>query len=107
MNKMNKFNIEITKPAENDLFGIGRYISRELLEPETAQKVVSKIAEGIISLEDMPLRNALVEDERLAYKGIRRIMVNNYIIFYLVNEDSKIVTIIRILYGRRDWINLL
>lgn len=104
---MNKFNIEITEPAEKDLFEIGRYISRELLEPEISQKVVSKIAEGIISLEDLPLRNGLVGDERLAYKGIRRLMIDSHIIFYFVNDDSKIVTIIRILYARRDWINIL
>lgn len=28
-----------------------------------AKKVVSKVAKGITSLEDMPLRNALVTDE--------------------------------------------
>jgi addiction module RelE/StbE family toxin len=105
--KIDKYNIEITKPAEKDLYEIGRYISRELLEPEIAKKMVSQIAIGIITLEEMPLRNALVADARLAYKGIRKIMVDNYIIFYLVNEEIKIVTIIRILYGRRDWINLL
>lgn len=104
---MNKYNIEITKPAEDDLYKIGVYISRELLESEVAKKVVSKIANSIITLEDMPLRNALVADERLAYKGIRKIMSDNYIIFYFVNEESKTVTIIRILYGRRDWITLL
>ncbi|MGH4121235.1 type II toxin-antitoxin system RelE/ParE family toxin [Clostridium sp.] len=55
----------------------------------------------------MPLRNALVNYERLAYIGIRKIMVDNYIVFYIANDESKTVTIIRILYGRRDWINLL
>jgi toxin ParE1/3/4 len=55
----------------------------------------------------MPLRNALVADERLAYKGIRKIMVDNYIVFYIVTEENKTVTIIRMLYGRRGWMNLL
>lgn len=104
---MSTYNIQITEPAEKDLYEIGAYISKELLEPETAKKVVSKIAKGIGTLEDMPLRNALVADERLANKGIRKIMEDNYIIFYIVSEDSKTVTIIRILYSRRDWINLL
>lgn len=104
---MSNYNIQITEPAEKDLYEIGTYISKELLEPETAKKVVSKIAKGISILEDMPLRNALVADDRLAYIGIRKIMVDNYIIFYVVTEESKTVTIIRILYGRRDWINLL
>lgn len=104
---MSAYDIQITEPAEKDLYEIGAYISKELLEPETAKKVISKIAKGINSLGDMPLRNALVADERLAYKGIRKIIVDNYIIFYIVTEESKTVTIIRILYGKRNWINLL
>lgn len=101
------YNIQITEPAEDDLYEIGVYISKELLEPETAKKVISKIAKGINSLEDMPLRNALVADKRLAYKGIRKIILDNYIVFYIANDESKIITIIRILYNRRDWLNLL
>jgi len=104
---MNTFNIQITEPAENDLYEIGAYISKELLEPEIAKKVILKIAKEINSLQDIPLRNALVADERLAYKGIRKIMVDKYIVFYVVDEESKTVTIIRILYSRRDWLNLL
>jgi toxin ParE1/3/4 len=104
---LSTYNIQITEPAEEDLYEIGAYISKELLEPEIAKKVISQIAKRINSLEDMPLRNALVADERLAYKGIRKIMVDNYIIFYIANDGSKIVTIIRILYSRRDWVNLL
>ena len=104
---MSTYNIQITEPAEEDLYEIGVYITKELLEPEIAKKVISKIAKGINSLEDMPLRNALTADERLAYKGIRKIMVDNYIVFYVASEEIKTVTIIRILYSRRDWINLV
>lgn len=104
---MSMYDIQITEPAEKDLYEIGAYISKELLEPEIAKKVFSEIAKGVNSLEDMPLRNALVADDRLDYKGIRKIMVDNYIVFYIVTDESKTVTIIRILYSRRDWINLL
>lgn len=66
---MSIYDIQITEPAEKDLYEIGEYISKELLEPETAKEVISKIAKVINSLEDMPLRNALVADDRLAYKA--------------------------------------
>lgn len=104
---MSTYNIQITEPAERDLYEIGAYISKELLEPETAQKVVSKIAKEIITLEDMPLRNTLVFDDRLAYKRIRKFLVDNYIVFYIITEESNTVTIIRILYNKRDWLKLL
>lgn len=104
---MSMYDIQITEPAKKDLYEIGSYIYKELLEPEIAKKVISEIAKWVNSLEDMLLMNALVADDRLAYKGIRKIMVDDYIVFYIVAEENKTVTIIRILYSRRDWINLL
>ncbi len=104
---MSIYNIEITEPAENDLCEISHYISKELLEPDIAKKVVGKIGNAILNLEEMPLRNGLVEDERLALQGIRKIMIDNYIVFYIVTEEHKTVTIARILYNRRSWISLL
>ena len=104
---MSRYNIKITEPAENDLYQIGSYIAEELLEPKIAKEVVNKIADAILSLEDMPLRNKVVADEKLTLQGIRRIFIDNYIVFYIVFEEQKIVMVIRILFGRRDWINLL
>lgn len=100
---MMMYNIVITNPAENDLYEIGRYISTELLEPETAQRVISRIADAITNLENMPYRNVLVNDTRLAQMGIRHLLVDNYLVFYTVAEEIKTVTIIRVLYNRRDW----
>jgi len=104
---MIKYTIQITQPAENDLRKIGIYISEELLELSTARKVVAKIGEAISTLEELPMRNALLKDDRLALAGIRRILVDNYIVFYIVTQKNKTVTIIRILYNRRDFMNLL
>jgi addiction module RelE/StbE family toxin len=104
---MSRYKIDITKPAENDLYEIGRYISNELLEPGRAVEVVDKIAKAIFTLKEMPYRNAIVADDKLASQGIHKFLIENYIVFYIVNEDNKEVTIIRILYKRRDWLNIL
>ena len=104
---MSKYKIEITYPAENDLREIGNYIAHDLLEPEIAKKVGNKIGSAIFSLEELPQRNSLVSDERLALQGIRKIVVDNLIVFYIIGEENKVVTVVRILYGKRDWMNLL
>lgn len=52
------------------------------------------------------LDNNLVSDDYLAAQGFRKTMVDNYIIFYTVSEKDKTVAVVRILYGRRDWIHL-
>lgn len=104
---MNKYSIEITEPAENDLIGIRDYISNELLEPSIAKKIVSRIGNAILELEGMPQRHGLVADGRLALQGVRRIIVDNYIVFYIISEEDKTVTVIRILYSRRNWQSLI
>jgi plasmid stabilization system protein ParE len=49
----------------------------------------------------------LVKDEKLSHKGIRKLVVNNYIIFYSISEQLNVVTIVRVLYAKRNWIDLL
>ena len=39
--------------------------------------------------------------------GYRKLVVKNYVVFYLIDEKNKVVEIGRILYGRRDWLSLL
>jgi len=46
-------------------------------------------------------------DNILANQGIRKITVDNYIVFYNVSDTNKCVTIIRILYGKRNWKDVL
>ncbi len=104
---MKKYRVLMTEPAANDLQEVVRYIAGELREPTTAQKLVGKIRDAIMSLAEMPSRHPLVADEVLAAKGIRKLPVENYIVFYVVSEEDKTVTVVRILYGRRNWEHLL
>jgi addiction module RelE/StbE family toxin len=100
---MKQYSIVMTEPAAQDLQQIADYIAKELLEPAAAIKLVNKIKEHVLSLADMPARHALVADEHLAAQGIRQLLIDNYMAFYIVSEKDRTVTIIRILYGRRAW----
>lgn len=104
---MTAYHLAITEPAEADLKEIADYIAKELQEPSTAQHLITKISEAVFELEQMPNRFALVNDERLASMGIRKLVVDNDIVFYNVSEKNQSVSIIRILYGRRHWNKLL
>ena len=104
---MKPYKVLMTGPAAKDLQLIAGYIADELLEPAIAKKLVSKIKEAVMSLAKMPTRHALVADERLAAQGIRKLIVENHIAFYVKSEKDETVTVIRILYGRRDWEHLI
>lgn len=104
---MTEYKIVIEETAENDLVGILSYISDTLHEPNTAMKIYGSIKKEIITLNKMPLRYALVNEEPYRSMGVRRIPVENYTAFYVVGEEGKTVHIFRILYNRREWQYLL
>jgi len=68
---------------------------------------LANIKDNILSLEEMPKRQNLVNDEVLSNRGIRRLLVDNYMIFYVVDDSKKKVTVIRTLYARRGWESLI
>ena len=55
----------------------------------------------------MQQKFAIIDDDSIKDLNIRKLNVKNYIAFYRVNEDKKIVNIERILYDASDWINKL
>lgn len=102
-----KYQLDITKRAEKDLRSISEYIAIELMEPITARNTIAQISEAIFELEQLPFRHGLVRDERMAGNGIRRMIVDSYLVFYVVSDRAETVTILRILYGKRQWEALL
>ena len=101
---MNKYKIQFSKDARKDLIDIYSYIKYNLQEPVIAKKMIAKIREEINKLKDNPTIYSIIKDEFIKKGEIRKIKVNNYIVFYRVKENNKIV---RIMYGRRNWTNIL
>ena len=94
--------IVYTAQARQDLRDIYEYIALELLAPETAVGQTQRIMKTIRSLEEMPMRHQLYGEEPWHSQGIRFLPVDNYLIFYLLEEPKNIVNIVRIMYGGRD-----
>lgn len=104
---MEKYDVIIDPIAERDLFDIFYYISESLKEPKIAEKIYFAIKKKVLSLDLQPYMYSVVSEEPYSLKGIRKIPVENYTAFYYVDESNKTVHIIRILYNRRQWENLL
>lgn len=104
---MDKYEVYVTDKAHEDLKGIRDYISFNLLEPNISKNIISEIDKTILSLEIMPNRFEKVKNKYFSNRNVRKCFSNNYIILYSVNEDKKTVTIIRVLYGKSNWIKLI
>ena len=102
---MRKYNIEYSKESKQDLIGIKQYIKCNLQEPEIAQKLITKIRTQIDSLKYTPEIYAIIDDDIIKILEIRKLIVDNYIVFYRIKDNN--IQIVRVMYGRRNWINLL
>ena len=94
--------VEFTDQARRDLRDILDYISYELQEPQVAVKLVRQNTKEILSLEQMPMRYRLYDEEPWKNQGLRCFPVKNYLIFYYPDETQNTVYAVRIIYGGRD-----
>ncbi len=104
---MARYRVDVSEPAESDLRDIVRYITAQLSAPMTATKMMDAIEEAVSGLVDMPQKYPPVTDERLASLGYRKLVVKNHIVFFTIDEKSKVLDVERILYVRRDWLRIL
>ncbi|MDY3007309.1 type II toxin-antitoxin system RelE/ParE family toxin [Anaerococcus sp. AGMB00486] len=104
---MIKHNIIISSKAKRDILDIYEYISETLNSDLSALRLVQKIEESIRDLEQMPERFKRYKDEDLYSENIRICPVKNYLIFYRVNNEKSLVEIIRILYSKRNYEDIL
>ena len=89
--------------AKDDLKSIIMYIKNELQEPNIARKYAKLIKEKIKKLEYDPQKFAIIDIKMKNNYNIRKLIINNYIAFYRINEKQKVINIERILYGASEW----
>lgn len=99
--------LKFTAKAEEDLDKIYEYISNNLFASESADSLMDKFENKILRLKSFPCSCSFVMDETLKKRGYRKLIIDNYIVFYLVNEQKQQVVIMRILYGASNYNNIL
>ena len=104
---MEEYKVIIDSNAEKDLISILSYISNSLKEPQIAKRIFQSIRKQVLSLNKLPYRFEVINEEPYASMGIRKIPVENYTAFYCIDEENKTVHVFRILYNRREWQNLI
>ena len=79
---------------------IYNYIAVDLLSPENAMGQYNRIADEIMTLDSFPERYRIMESEPEKKMELRRMLVDNYSVFYTICEDKVIVT--DVLYTASD-----
>ena len=102
---MEKYTIKISLSASEDLKQIALYMRNVLKIPNTARNYLKLLIQEIDKLAILPKRHEVIEEEKINQPNVRKLIVKNYIILYIVDDEEKIVNVERILYGASDWMN--
>ena len=97
--------LHISPEAMTDLQAINDYISIEFDSPAAAQNVVSKIVKAIKNLGQFPEIGTpltFIVDIQTDY---RYLVSGSYMTFYRYDDDT--VYVLRVLYGKRDYLGIL
>ena len=96
------FEVRLSSQAKQDLGDIYDYIAHDLQNPLVAEGLLGRLEKAILSLDEMPERYRAYEKEPWHSRGLRVMPVERYIVYYTPDAESRIVRIVRVMYGGRD-----
>ena len=103
-----KYSYQFTKSAKNDLEQILHYIKIDLGNLTTAFSFINKFQESVTNIQLFPKSCPKVMNKFLPeYIIIRKKLINDYILYYSVNDNLKSIIILRIIFSHRDTDNIL
>ncbi len=98
-----KYQVRLLSIAEEDFTEIISFIAAE--NPTAADAIANKIEKDLELLSENPNLGRVPREEEIRNLGYRYLIVQNYLIFYTIEE--KAIFIHRILHGARNYKSLL
>lgn len=99
---MDKYKVKINPKAIRDLDGIYEYIANEKLSAENAKGQIERIKKAILKLDTFPQSHQERSEGRYAGKGYRQLLIDNYIVIFRTDENSRIVYVVTVQYQGRN-----
>ena len=101
----NKFELKIFPLAQTDMEQIFKYIAVELCNPTAAIEQINDFEKAFENVCSFPESCPYINNEYVKDKSLRKLIVNNYIVFYRIKGNE--VQVVRVLYGMRNYETLL
>lgn len=101
------YEVKITRQAQEQMAEIIDYISNVLFAPEAANNLLNQMESSMMSLSEFPECHQLIEEEPWKTEGIRKIVINNFLVYYWINKPDKKVHITAVIYAKRDQLEQL
>ena len=100
---IDKYQVRLLSIAEEDFAEIISFIAAD--NPTAADAIANKIEKDLELLKKNPNLGRIPREEELRNLGYRYLIVQNYLVFYTIEERT--IFIHRILHGARNYKSLL
>ena len=97
-----RYNYVLTESAETDIDEAFDYIANELVNSDAASAFADELEEKLEEICKTPKAGRPVHNPYLKRDDIRRVLVKNYIAYYLIDEKKENIVVLRVVYNRRD-----
>lgn len=99
--------VKMTTQAEEQLRDILYYISSTLNAPDASFRTLSLLENSISSLSDFPERIPIVSEPVWFKYKIHKMSVNQFLLYFWIDEHHDTVFILAIVYASCDQMNVL
>lgn len=99
------YKVQLAQTAKDDLQDIFSYIAFQIPELNSLQNAkyqIMRIEHAMQSLNDFPNRYPIASYGRLHENNVRIMPIDNYLMHYIVDDNTYVVHIVRILSNRRN-----
>lgn len=96
------YKLEFLPIAKNDVDNIIYYISNHLKNITAARKLRDLFADSIDKILEFPYGTPTYQQVNFLRNEYRSFKVKNFLMFYTINEQDRIITIVRVLYQKMD-----
>ena len=101
------YRIEFLPIAKKDIEDIIYYISYDLKNITAAKKLRDLFMSGIDNILEFPYGNAVYKPIGVLKNEYRSYKIKNFLMFYTIDEKEKLITVVRVLYQKMDFNNIL
>ncbi|GMO63430.1 MAG: hypothetical protein Ta2A_10440 [Treponemataceae bacterium] len=101
------YELIFSKLFDDDIDSTYQYIKENLKAPMAAENLMKEVKQKLAYLKEKPAVSPVIKEELIAALNLRTIKVKNYVVYYSVDEKKQAVRLVRFLYNKRDWINIL
>jgi plasmid stabilization system protein ParE len=93
------FRVIVSPEAFEAMDGVLDFIAPQ--SPANAARVIDRLWESMQSLKDLPHRYSVVSGRRQPKRAVRRMPVGPYLVYYRVDDASRVVRILTVRHGSR------